>query len=162
MDSNWATEESTVFALFRKPASEYPDSPPWSATLGGLLLTGIALYNVWIDGENYVDGTVWDVGSVTGAITLSPLAKGLLLALALGAAVYAVGVRLVEWGPMPFALTILGAILSAGYIVWLSNGRYATSLQYHRLRYWAFLALVFFGVAVLTTVGKLRRADFAT
>jgi len=87
---------------------------------------------------------------MNGEVVVSPLSKVVLLVLFLTAVSFAVGVRRTEWGLVSFSWTVLGAIISVGYVLHVGLG--ATTVQYQRLNLGAGIATLFFFIAIIGTL----------
>lgn len=115
---------STRMALWLD--SHLSESPPFVAQVGGLVLTGTALYHLSVDGTP-LSAPQGKLVAVSGRVSLSLIDTVGLLALSLIGIWVVVGIHRSRWGPRSFiTLTLLPLIASALYcsflILWVNDG----------------------------------------
>jgi hypothetical protein len=139
-------------------SNRFPDSPPWSASLGAVGLALTALYHISLDGQP-LEGTGPTLSLLSGEFTVSLEVKIGLLMVALIASAFAVGIRRVDWGLFPFVGVVLGFVVSIGYALWMGLG--AGTVQAQQVNQLASLSAAFFLIGVIVTLWQLHHSRTA-
>jgi hypothetical protein len=139
---------SRLISLLERRA---PESPPWSASLGGLLLGGAMLYHVSVTGNPYSYTRSMVLARIYRSVTLSPVQTAVLLLTGIGSLAFAGWIRVSERGLHVFVGTASGALVSFSYVRLLdiytpASGAYPLVHSYRA----TVLASVLFGIALIS------------